>query len=150
MKRLVVGVTLILWAIVGNAQDLSYKQKLNEDYATGIFRSNNGYLLDATGDNIANSYRTVFQYLIGKIPGLTIIDNGYNLPFIRYRNGYPALFVNEIRVDARAIASINMSDVAIIKVFRPPFVAAMGGGANGAIAVYTRDGSEEEEAEVGR
>jgi len=35
-----------------------------------------------------------------------------------------------------------MSDVAYIKVLRPPFIGAMGGGSNGAIAIYTRKGNE--------
>ena len=37
---------------------------------------------------------------------------------------------------------MNMSDVAYIKVFRPPFIGSIGGGANGAIAVYTRKGGD--------
>jgi hypothetical protein len=37
---------------------------------------------------------------------------------------------------------MNMSDVAYVKVFRPPFVGAIGGGSNGAIAVYTRKGGD--------
>lgn len=78
------------------------------------------------------------------MPGLTIIDNGFYNPFVRYRGGYPAFFVDEIPVDAGTIASININDIALIKVFRPPFLAAVGGGSNGAIAVYTKDGCEEE------
>ncbi len=33
-----------------------------------------------------------------------------------------------------------MNDVALIKVFRPPFFGATGGGAGGAIAIYTKKG----------
>lgn len=33
-----------------------------------------------------------------------------------------------------------MADVAMIKVFRPPFLGAFGGGAGGAIAVYYKKG----------
>jgi hypothetical protein len=33
-----------------------------------------------------------------------------------------------------------MSDVAMIKVFDPPFFGAIGGGAGGAVAVYTKKG----------
>jgi len=38
------------------------------------------------------------------------------------------------------LQNVSMNDVAMIKVFRPPFFGAMGGGAGGAIAVYTKKG----------
>ena len=34
-----------------------------------------------------------------------------------------------------------MTDVAMIKVFRPPFLGAPGGGSGGAIAIYTKKGA---------
>jgi hypothetical protein len=34
-----------------------------------------------------------------------------------------------------------MTDVAMIKVFRPPFMGAFGGGSGGAIAVYNKKGA---------
>ncbi|QGW26787.1 hypothetical protein GLV81_00530 [Phnomibacter ginsenosidimutans] len=36
---------------------------------------------------------------------------------------------------------IPTADIAYVKVFRPPFYGAYLGGAGGAIAVYTKDGS---------
>lgn len=44
-------------------------------------------------------------------------------------------------VDASMLATIPTSDVAYIKVLRPPFVGSPNGG-NGAIAIYTRRGDE--------
>jgi hypothetical protein len=35
-----------------------------------------------------------------------------------------------------------MSDVAMIKVFNPPFFGAAGGGAGGAVAIYTKKGDQ--------
>jgi hypothetical protein len=40
------------------------------------------------------------------------------------------------------VQSIAVADIAMVKVFRPPFFGAMGGGAGGAIAVYTRKGAD--------
>jgi hypothetical protein len=34
-----------------------------------------------------------------------------------------------------------MADVALIKVFRPPFLGGAGGGSGGAIAIYTKKGA---------
>jgi hypothetical protein len=39
------------------------------------------------------------------------------------------------------ISMVPVSDIAYIKVFRPPFLGASGGG-NGAIAIYTRKGND--------
>jgi hypothetical protein len=40
------------------------------------------------------------------------------------------------------LQSVSMSDVALIKVLRPPFFGATGGGAGGAIAIYTKKGGD--------
>ena len=49
-------------------------------------------------------------------------------------------FLNEIEIDIPGIQTISMSDVAMIKVFPPPFFGAFGGGAGGAVAVYLKKG----------
>ena len=47
-----------------------------------------------------------------------------------------------MNTDVSMIQSTSMNDVAMIKVFRPPFFGASGGGAGGAIAVYTKKGAQ--------
>jgi hypothetical protein len=58
-----------------------------------------------------------------------------------WRGGAPLLFLDEVQSDASFLSSISVNDVAYIKVFRPPFYGASGGSA-GAIAIYTRRGSD--------
>ena len=67
-------------------------------------------------------------------------------PTLSWRGGTPDLFLNEMRTDAQGLSSISMSDIAYIKVFRPPFMGATGGGAGGAIAVYTKKGGQQNNA----
>jgi hypothetical protein len=50
--------------------------------------------------------------------------------------------------DAGMISSIPVSDVAYIKVMRPPFMGSSNGG-NGAIAIYTRRGDDSKPAPGG-
>ena len=45
-------------------------------------------------------------------------------------------------IDADFVQSIPVTDIAYIKVFRPPFMGGSGGGGNGAIAIYTRKGDD--------
>ena len=68
--------------------------------------------------------------------------NSNNVAGLNWRDGTPDIFLNEMPSDAGAVQAIQMSDVAYIKVFRPPFMAASGSGASGAIAIYTLKGAE--------
>ena len=48
-----------------------------------------------------------------------------------------------MRVDAATITQLNVNDIALVKVYRPPFIGAFGNGPGGAIAVYLLKGEEE-------
>lgn len=138
---------VILFATVSQAQLINseqYRKQLNEEYTSGFFSSDNAYMLVPDDDPSAAGYWNVFQYLQGRVPGL-MIRNAYSFGPARvaYRGGRPAFFLDEMRVDASAISNVNVYDIALIKVFRSPFMGAIGGGPNGAIAVYTKRGDEE-------
>jgi hypothetical protein len=48
-------------------------------------------------------------------------------------------------VDPATLQTLPMQDVAIVKVFNPPFFGGFGGGTGGAIAVYTKKGRSNSE-----
>jgi hypothetical protein len=83
---------------------------------------------------------TVLGYLQSRVAGLLI--NNPNSPdaSATWRGSRTDFFLNEFQSDAQQIFNINMNDVAYIKVFRPPFFGSFGGGAGGAIAIYTKKG----------
>ncbi|MEO6683789.1 MAG: hypothetical protein ABIN48_13285, partial [Ginsengibacter sp.] len=64
-----------------------------------------------------------------------------NPPSLTWRGGSPGIYLDEMPVNADMISGISVTDVAYIKVIRPPFLGATGGG-NGAIAIYTRRGND--------
>lgn len=142
MKRLLILLFLIIGSVTINAQNAQQLKQLDEAYTSPQFRSLNSITLVPMNDDLAISSFNVFQYLQGKIAGLQVYNSFGFHPTIRYRSGYPALFLDEMRVDAQMLSSISMNDVAIIKIFRPPFLGSFG-GANGAIAVYTKNGDED-------
>jgi len=76
------------------------------------------------------------------VPGLQISQGGTQGWQLSWRGGSPELFLDEIRSDVDMVGNMPMSDIAYIKVFRPPFFGAIGGGAGGAIAIYTRKGGD--------
>jgi len=116
------------------------KEVLDEKYTTGLFTDNNGYSFDVMDDPVAQASLDVLHYLQGKVPGLTMsfsLSPGDTSALV-WRNGSPDLFLDEIPSDAFQIQGLQMSNVAYIKVFRPPFMGSSGSGASGAIAIYTR------------
>ncbi|MBC8032609.1 MAG: hypothetical protein H7Y03_00575 [Chitinophagaceae bacterium] len=117
--------------------------KLDEKYASGIFRGGDGYSFDLINDPFAVSSLSVFQYLQGKVAGLQISNGQSGTPTLTWRGGAPGLYLDEIQQqDAQSVANIPMSDIAYIKVFRPPFIGGFGGG-NGAIVIYTKKGGDQ-------
>jgi hypothetical protein len=126
-------------------------QVLDEKYASPLF-SGDAYQFDVVNDPFAKSAISVLQYLQGKVAGLNITTSGApgGTGSVTWRGGTPAFFFNESPVDLSYLSSVNMSDVAYIKVLRPPFIGAVGGGANGAIAIYSRKGGDVQQRETGK
>lgn len=114
---------------------------MDEKYASGMFKGGDGYQFDLANDPLVSSYMNAFMYLQGKVAGLQINTNS-NPPSLSWRGGSPAVYLDEIPTDASMISSIPVTDIAYIKVFRPPFMGGAGGG-DGAIAIYTRKGGDE-------
>lgn len=115
------------------------EESMEKRYATGLFAGGDGYTFDMTKEN--NSYMNIFQYLQSRVAGLQITGNLQD-PSLQWRGGRPSLYLNEMPADASMLSSVAVSDIAMVKVFRPPFMGGFGGGANGAIAVYTKKGGE--------
>ncbi len=131
--------TVTLSAVTIKTKQKSLKQKMDEEYTSGLFSGGDGYTFSTEGDPFANAATTVLAYLQGKVAGLQISTAGQGSA--TWRGTATSFFVNEMNSDVSQLQTISMSDVAMIKVFRPPFFGATGGGAGGAIAVYTKKGA---------
>lgn len=123
-------------------------QVLEDKYTTGLFKGG-----DALGFNMmtpnAISFPNIFQFLRGKVPGLQIsfddqMNAGNGKPRLYWRSQQDTLkfFLNQMMVEMEVIQTLNINEIAFIKVFRPPFLGAALGAPNGAIAVYTKQGDE--------
>ncbi len=129
-----------LESVTVTARQKSKKQLMDEEYTRGLFSGGDGYTFIVEDDPTARGAISVLNYLQGKVAGLQISGAGQQAS-LSWRGGTPSLFLNEMQGDVSMVESINMSDVALIKVFRPPFFGAPGGGGGGAIAVYTKKGA---------
>ena len=142
---------VILKAVVVQTKAKSPTELMDEQYTSGLFTNKNGYAFDVMTDERFKSQLDIFHYLQNMVPGLSMSlpmlgqngaedANSNNTPGLTWRDGTPDIFLNEMPSNADAIQSLQMSDVAYIKVFRPPFMASAGSGASGAIAIYTKKG----------
>lgn len=119
-------------------QKRSLKEKMDKDYTSGFFSGGDAYTFVLEEDPTSQAAQGVLQYLQGKVPGLQISTNGGSSASWRGTN--TSFYLNEMSVDLGMLQTITMTDVALIKVFRPPFMGGSG-GAGGAVAIYTKKGA---------
>lgn len=115
-------------------------QLMDEKYSSGLFNGGDSYQFDLVNDPFSKGAMNIFTYLQGKVAGLQITTTSDGAT-LQWRGGSPQLYLDQMQADASLISSVNVNDVAYIKVFRPPFMGGFNGG-NGAIAIYTRRGDD--------
>lgn len=132
--------TTTLQEVVVKARVKDPVQVLDEKYASGLFSGGDAYSFDLVNDNMPGALN-VLSYLQGKVAGLQISGSGSQMS-MSWRGGSPSLYLNEMITNVDMIQSIPITDIAYIKVMRPPFFGSGGGGADGAIAIYTKKGGD--------
>ena len=149
MKKILITGLLVILSVAVFAQKakrpLTREEYLNETYCSGLFSTTDGTYFDLENDNnttSATGYLNVLDWLQGRVAGLQIYSY-YNLRIPVIRNSVASLFVDEMRVDANFLNSLPITDIAMIKIIKTPFLGNWG-GAGGAIAIYTKSGEEEE------
>lgn len=130
----------VLQTVTVKTKVKSRLQELEDKYASGLFKGGDGYSFDLTNEPASGMY-DIFSYLQGKVAGLQITGTGSNAA-VSWRGSPTSLFLNEMPGDPSMLSSVNINDIAYIKVLRPPFMGSIGGGAGGAIAIYTKKGGD--------
>ena len=132
-----------LEAVTVKGRQKSDAQKMDELYTSCMFSGGDAYTFDFTKDQLVLSYPDIFSYLQGKVAGLQIsTTGGGGAPSMQWRGSTPTLYLNEMQIDPSTLQNTPVSDVAMVKIFRPGSGVGFGGGAGGVIAVYTKKGSE--------
>lgn len=124
----------------------SYKEILNDQYASGMFKTADGTIIDVETENV-QAYLNILDWLNGRVAGLQVFVSrtGVRVPVIR--GSVASIYIDEMRTDASFLNSLSVNDIALIKVIKGPFAGAIGNGGGGVIAIYTLRGEEEEEEE---
>ena len=146
------GTTLADVIVRSNKKPKVRVDELNDQYTTGMFKNGDAYQLNLVDDDLIRPSTNLVTYLQSKVPGLRQEAAGGSF-ILRWRGnnsfggatqGDPvAILINEIAVSASELVNINATDIAYIKVFRPPFLGVpLGNGGAGAIALYTKSGAD--------
>jgi len=130
----------VLETVVLKSKTKSPVEILDEKYTSGLFSGGDAIQFDLLNDPGAYSSMNILTYLQGKVAGLQISNN--NPPSLQWRGSNTEIYIDQTKIDPSMVSTISINDVAYIKVMRPPFFGGFGGGAGGAIAIYTRKGDE--------
>jgi hypothetical protein len=131
-----------LAAVTVTGRQKTPQQKLDEEYTSGLFSGSDAYFFNIVGDPTAIGFVDVLTYLKGRVPGLMVQTDPTGGGYLTWRGSRTDLFMDEMQVTANTIRTVSMINVAMIKVFRPGTITSFGGGAGGAVAVYTRKGKD--------
>jgi hypothetical protein len=116
---------------------------VDQRYATGLFAGGDAFVFDLLNDPSAAGGFDILSYLQGRVPGLQISrGGGPGGVSMNWRGGTPDVYLDQQRVGPDMVMSLNIRDIAMVKVFRPPFFGSFGGGGGGAIAIYTKKGGD--------
>jgi hypothetical protein len=134
----------VLATVEIKARQKSATEEMDKKYTSGLFSGGDAREFDLVNDPFASTAMDIFQYLQGKVAGLQI-NATTSPPTLSWRGGTPQIYLDEMPTSPDMISSVPVSDVAFIKVFQPPFMGGSGGGSGGAIAIYTRKGSDQKQ-----
>lgn len=146
--------------VVVRGKKRSATEELNEFYSKGFFSSGETKVIDLVNGPDKIVHENIIEFLKFKVPGLSVVDPNYeNAPMpsmdpfdepsgyrIYFRqqatisslgNAPMAIYLNEVQISPTVLATVPANDIVLIKVFSN-FAMAPGGGAGGALAIYTK------------
>jgi len=121
-----------------------YKKKIdqyNDFYSSGLFQRPEALIFDGIEDETMARSMSILRFLEGKVPGLIIEkDQETTAELARWRGEPVEIYLDEFKVSTQDIWVVSPSDVAMVKVYRPPAMLSPLSGSAGAIAIYTKRG----------
>jgi hypothetical protein len=142
------------------AKERTRIKQLDEKYTSGFFSNNTKHSFDMGTLQNASHTQSIYDFLTGKVPGLDIGNSLGGIAtenVVHFRGGEVSFYLNEVFISTSDLPNIDMSSIAYIKVFDPPFagaqtaIAATGPGSklslplissSAAIAIYTKKGGD--------
>jgi hypothetical protein len=136
----IIDTTDMLPGVVVTSKFKTKVEKYNDQYSMGLFQRDDALVFDGLeSDQISRSI-SVLVFLQGQVPGLLIEKNEQGIDVAKWRNEIVEIYVDEFRLDAADHAFVAPTEIAMIKVYRPPAQLSSFSGGAGAIAIYTKKG----------
>ncbi len=126
-----------LETVTVTAMPLNRAELFNKNYSSGLFRDINERIINLLDDPHYNNAFSVLQVVRQRVPGLII--SGFPNPVALWRSSPVQFYIDEVRTPIDFVDVIPITDIAIIKVYPPPFFGNIGGNGGG-IAIYTKRG----------
>lgn len=148
--------------VVVRSKKKSATEEMNDFYTKGFFSSGETRIIDLVNGPDKIVHENIIEFLKFKVPGISVVDPNYeNAPLpglmddplndpsgyrIYHRqqasisslgNAPMAIYLNEVQISPTVLATVPANDIVMIKVFSN-FAPAPGGGAGGALAIYTK------------
>jgi hypothetical protein len=115
-------------------------EKFNAQYSSGMFNDGSERIIDCLDNNNILSYNNGLNYLQTQMPGLNVSTDESGDMVVKWRGQtMKAFYIDEIAVDIEQVLGVSTSDIAMLKVYPPPFFGSSNGN-GGAIALYTKHG----------
>jgi hypothetical protein len=113
--------------------------KFDEENSSGYFKGDRAQVFSGLNGEFSG-FISILDYLNGRVAGLNIQKNTeeFGEYLVVWRNEPTAFFVDEVPVDVQTIFSFPPSEIAMVKVFPPPFMGVVLGAGGGAIAIYSK------------
>ena len=115
-------------------------QQFDEEYSMGLFQNNDAIIFDGIGNTEIGRSSTIMAFLQGRVAGLTIERNSEGMEVPKWRNELVEIYLDEFRLENNDHTFISPTEVAMIKVYRPPSYLSNFNSGAGAIAIYTKRG----------
>jgi len=127
----------VLEAVTVYTKPVNRGELYNKKYSSGLFRDMNERMINLLDNPNLNNSISALQLVRMQTAGI-FISGGFN-PTARWRGDRVLFYINEMQANIIDVDMLPVSDIAIIKVYPPPFFGNPGGN-GGAVAVYTKRG----------
>jgi hypothetical protein len=142
------------------AKEKTRIKQLDLKYTKGLFSIETKNSFDMNSLQNASHTQSIFDFLTGRVPGLNIGNTQGGTAsenVVQFRGGEVSFYLNEIFIPTSQLQNIDVSSIAYIKFFDPPFaggvneksVSSPGGGikmpviaSSAAIGIYTKIGGD--------
>jgi len=135
--------------IVESDRKKSPYDAVNEEYTTGVFRSDAKDVIDNINNPVTDKSINAVDFIKNRIQQVELGPGGFvnrkNMSLISGQKWAVGIFLNESQATIGLLQTIRAKDIALVKFFEAGFVGVGSNFPGGAIAVYTKEKMREEQ-----